>query len=200
MTVTNARTAEPAARGYMPPASSTDWATPQDLFDALQLEFGPFDLDPCGSPALHYATHVIAELGEGGYYDGSEPAADGLTQPWYGRVFMNPPYGRGIGPWIAKARAEVEAARAALVCALLPVRTDTRWWQEHIMREAGASAVTRLAARIAAPPSLALVRFLPYMGDDEPLYPTSRLKFGGPSNRAPAPFPSAIVVWRGTGW
>ena len=32
-------------------SSKTDmWATPQDTFDALAAEFGPFELDVCATP------------------------------------------------------------------------------------------------------------------------------------------------------
>lgn len=56
---------------------------------------------------------------------------DGLTQSWTGeRCFMNPPYSRKIGAWIAKARREAE--RGALVVGLLPARTDTAWFYEHV--------------------------------------------------------------------
>ena len=43
---------------------------------------------------------------------------------------MNPPYGRGIGQWVAKA---YDTARAGhpVVC-LVPVRTDTVWWQRFV--------------------------------------------------------------------
>lgn len=35
-------------RGYMPPAQRSNWQTPPEIFDSLMLEFGQFDLDPCG--------------------------------------------------------------------------------------------------------------------------------------------------------
>jgi site-specific DNA-methyltransferase (adenine-specific) len=44
------------------------------------------------------------------------------------RVFCNPPYGRGIGDWLAKAR------EADVAVYLLPSRTDTQWWHEHAMK------------------------------------------------------------------
>lgn len=44
---------------------------------------------------------------------------------------MNPPYGRTVGKWIEKAKISAEENGATVVC-LLPVRTDTVWWHDHI--------------------------------------------------------------------
>jgi hypothetical protein len=44
---------------------------------------------------------------------------------------MNPPYGREIGRWTAKALRS-----GALVVGLLPARTDTRWFHDHIYGKA----------------------------------------------------------------
>lgn len=165
-----------AERGYMLQAQSTDWQTPKDLFDRLWDEFGPFDLDPCGQREHHYTAWRIAHKG-GGFYDGSTEAMDGLLQPWYGKVYMNPPYGREMPKWIDKAVSEVECGNAELVVALIPSRTDTKVWQRYIVRGwAG-------AGMLHAHPRLAELHFLP-----------GRLKFGGATG--PAPFPSAVVVWR----
>jgi phage N-6-adenine-methyltransferase len=103
-------------------SSRTDeWATPRDFFARLEAEFGPFDLDPCATPQNAKCTR---------YYTRKD---DGLAQEWYGRVFMNPPYGRAIGAWMQKAW---EASRngAELVCCLVPARTDTRWWHDYAIR------------------------------------------------------------------
>ena len=48
-----------------------------------------------------------------------------------GVVFVNPPYGRHLPAWIAKARAEVEHGNARVVIALIPARTDTSYWHQH---------------------------------------------------------------------
>jgi hypothetical protein len=61
---------------------------------------------------------------------------DGLALPWHGRVFVNPPYGWQLRNWVLKARREVEERRATVVVALLPARTDTGWWHEHIASRA----------------------------------------------------------------
>lgn len=80
-----------------PPRLSTgmeDWATPQDFFDKCNAEFG-FTLDAC-------ATHENAKCLN--YFTKED---DGLKQSWAGhRVWMNPPYGKDIPKWMAKATHE----------------------------------------------------------------------------------------------
>lgn len=72
-------------------SSKTDmWATPQDFFDALDAEFH-FTLDACA-----VKENAKCEA----YYT---PEQDGLDQPWTGRVWCNPPYGRNVGQWVKKA-------------------------------------------------------------------------------------------------
>jgi hypothetical protein len=44
---------------------------------------------------------------------------------------MNPPYGREMPKWIRKAHKA--ALNGATVVCLLPARTDTRVWHEHVM-------------------------------------------------------------------
>ena len=100
------------------PDARDDWPTPQWLVEQLAAEFAPggFDLDPCASAQNAKAGRFFTE------------DDDGLTQPWKGSVFCNPPYGRSVGTWMAKAAAEVAAGRAALVVALVPARPGTGWY------------------------------------------------------------------------
>jgi len=142
-------------RGYMPKAQSVEWETPHDLFAALNAEFH-FTLDPC-------ATAQNAKCAR--FYTKEQ---DGLAQSWENEaVFMNPPYGNGAGNWIAKAYFERD--RAKVIVALLPVRTDTKWFHDFIVGKAE-------------------IRFL-----------KGRLKFIGPEGRpGTATFPSMIVIWRKT--
>lgn len=72
-------------------SSSTDmWATPPELYAALDAEFN-FTLDACAVPENAKCPD---------YYT---PEQDGLTQPWPGRVWCNPPYGRDVWRWVKKA-------------------------------------------------------------------------------------------------
>lgn len=61
-------------------AQTTTWLTPLNITDAL----GEFDLDPCGYPGWPTANDLICL------------PDDGLAADWYGRVWLNPPYGREV--------------------------------------------------------------------------------------------------------
>lgn len=99
-------------------SSKTDmWATPQDFFDALDAEFH-FTLDACA-----VKENAKCEA----YYT---PEQDGLDQPWTGRVWCNPPYGRNVGQWVKKAHDT--ASGGGFVVMLLPARTDTHWFHDYI--------------------------------------------------------------------
>lgn len=96
-------------------SANVSWATPRGVYEALDAEFR-FTLDPC---PLDETTTAGASLW----------GKDGLAKSWRGeRVYCNPPYGRGIERWLAKAR------EAELAVYLLPARTDTRWWHDHAMK------------------------------------------------------------------
>lgn len=102
-------------------SKTPEWATPRAFFDALNAEFH-FDLDPCATPENAKCPR---------FFTAND---DGLARHWTGRVFMNPPYGRGIGQWVAKAFQAVAGGGADLVVCLLPARTDTRWWHDICMK------------------------------------------------------------------
>lgn len=162
-------------------SASCDWSTPRDFFAQLHAEFG-FTLDVCAAEENACVPR---------YFD---TECDGLEQDWSGeRCWMNPPYGDpeqpcspvctkkrcvsrgfhikeyvpGIRDWVAKA-----ATCGALVVALLPARTDTRWWHDYVWD----------ADQNQSRPGVE-VRLL-----------RGRLKFG--AAKASAPFPSAVVVFR----
>jgi len=95
-----------------------DWGTPQRLFDELDREFH-FTRDVCANRE----NFKVAS-----YWDEGDNA---LKQSWEGVLWMNPPYGRGIGMWLKKAYQS--RATATIVC-LIPSRTDSRWWHNYVMR------------------------------------------------------------------
>lgn len=189
-------------RPYMLRSKTTEYQTPPDLFDKLDEEFGPFDLDPCcrilhrsAGLILQGGGHVYVPSGEADFLpdDTDEPVGiNGLVHPWHGRVYMNPPYS-DVGKWVEKAVHEVECGNAELVVALLPARTDTKWWQRYVLPEVwwGTDDGRETTEPLGSGSTwhswhgtrLTRVSFLP-----------GRLKFAGAKNFAP--FPSAIVIWR----
>lgn len=96
--------------------------TPQDFYDELDAEFH-FTLDPCATDENHKCPQYYTK------------EIDGLVQPWFGKVFMNPPYGRGIGEWVRKAYMEA-GLDGTMVVGLLPARTDTKWFHDYIYGKA----------------------------------------------------------------
>ena len=102
-------------------SSNTDlWSTPRDFFDKCAAEFGPFTLDVCATPDNAKCERFFTK------------EDDGLSKDWFGRVWMNPPYGREICAWMAKAVRERE--RSEIIVCLVPARTDTAWWHDYAMK------------------------------------------------------------------
>lgn len=136
-----------------------EWETPPDVFGPLDAEFG-FTLDPCATPENAKCARYFTE------------ADDGLSRSWAReRVFMNPPYGREVYAWTAKARTETASGGCLLVAGLLPASTDLAWWHDDVLA-AGAQ-----------------IRYI-----------RGRVRFGtGGPYRASGFFASVIVIWRGAG-
>jgi phage N-6-adenine-methyltransferase len=101
------------------------WQTPRVLLARLYGVFGAFDLDPCSPVASRSRAPVKARV----RYTVQD---DGLVLPWFGRVFVNPPYGRELPLWVAKAAREVQQGRAAVAVMLMPARTDTAYWHTYV--------------------------------------------------------------------
>ena len=142
-------------QGIMFSSKSNEWTTPQDFYNQLDAEFG-FTLDPCASQSTAKCASFYTE------------DDDGLSKDWEGQtVFMNPPYGRKIGNWIQKAYEEGEKSNTRVV-ALIPARTDTKYWHNYCMKATE-------------------IRFV-----------KGRLKFGQGNTKNSAPFPSAVIVFSGS--
>lgn len=114
----------PAANGDMGvhySSKSSEWYTPPDLLERVITVLGPIELDPCSNS--HDAPNVPAQR----HFTRED---DGLAQSWASAaLFMNPPYGSEIGPWVEKLAADYEEHHVGAAIALLPARTDTAWFR-----------------------------------------------------------------------
>lgn len=66
-------------------SESVEWYTPRRYLDSVHVVLGEIDLDPASSEEAN--KHVRAKA----FFSAKD---DGLSQPWFGTVFLNPPYGR----------------------------------------------------------------------------------------------------------
>lgn len=123
-----------------------EWLTPPHILRAL----GEFDLDPCAPISRPWETakqHYTA-------------LDDGLSKPWTGRVWCNPPYGAEAARWLKRLAAHGDGI------ALIFARTETAAWVEHVWGKADAILFiagrlhfhhvdgTRAAANAGAPSAL----------------------------------------------
>jgi len=102
--------------GYMQTWKSTEWETPQELFNELDKEFH-FNLDPCASIDNYKCLE---------YYTKED---NGLNKEWRGSVFINPPFDE-VDRWVEKAFYQLK--NCDVIVMLLPARTDTRWFHNFI--------------------------------------------------------------------
>ncbi|MCC6178838.1 MAG: hypothetical protein IT305_26320 [Chloroflexi bacterium] len=139
---------------------------------------------------MHFTIDVCANEENAKHPKFFSEADNGLAQSWEGETFwMNPPYGRQIGGWMAKARDSAMLERA-MGLALVPARVDTDWWQNFVM------------CRDQKPGRLRSVAFVPHTGVhwyrwDRLItgvyFHDERLPFDGMETGAP--FPSAMVFY-----
>jgi len=99
----------------------TEWFSPQDIVDRARRVMGGIDLDPASCVQANEIVRAAK------YYDQS---ADGLLQPWRGRVWLNPPYDTFAPKFFAKFCEEYEAGGIPMALLLLGVHhLTTRWFQ-----------------------------------------------------------------------
>lgn len=150
-------------------SSNNERETPQAFYDALDREFH-FRLDAAASESSH---KTPIWLGPGGREEDAL-AADSHWLP--GSVFVNPPYSVNghsvIEKWLAKAADE--CALGATIVMLIAARTDTKAWNIAMQH---AAEIRLLSGRLTFE-----MGGKPITGED-----------GRPQ---PAPFPSAVIVFR----
>lgn len=106
------------------PSKSDVYLTPPRILAAV----GRFDLDPCAAPEprpwptalVHYALPM-----------------NGLALPWFGRVWVNPPFGQAATPWLERLVEHGDGV------ALLPARTDTAAFYRFVWDRAAAVLFVR---------------------------------------------------------
>lgn len=107
------------------------WLTPPSILGGL----GVFDLDPCASVGRPWDTalnHFTVE-------------DDGLSREWFGRVWCNPPYGRGLGEWLRRLSEHGDGI------AFIFARTETKVFFDWVWDKADALLFLRGRVRFHRP-------------------------------------------------
>jgi len=107
-------------KGKEPSSYSSSWDTPKDFFDEVsKYNSWEFDLDPCSSTNNLKIRNILTK------------EQDGLETPWKGKLaWVNPPFDQNR-KWLEKA---VSSSVDSVF--LLPVRTDTAWFHEIVLKKA----------------------------------------------------------------
>lgn len=102
-----------------------EWETPDELFKELDRKYH-FNLDACARPENAKCAKFFTAQD------------DGLAQDWKGHtVYCCPPSGAAsLRHWVKKASTEAKKKNTVVVM-LLPVSTDSKWFQENIYLQPG---------------------------------------------------------------
>jgi len=155
-----------------------DYMSPLWLYELLHKEFH-FVLDTAASEE-----NALCDF----YFD---KEADGLKSDWFGNSYTNPPYSQ-LYRWVMKGKHEAtHNKKVEHVVMLIPARTDTKAWWDAVRYGEVRFLPGRLKFRLGII-NQEIVR----------LKNIERMASGKSAldpEKTSAPFPSAIVVFRGAG-
>jgi phage N-6-adenine-methyltransferase len=156
-------------------SATAEWATPQAFFDRMNAEFH-FETDVCATSENAKCSRFYTE------------ECDGLAQVWEGACWMNPPYGEPEHPCKLACKKKRCVKRGCHCLVYVPGICDWIKKAYESARTTGATVVCLLPARTDT------AWWHDYCMKAEFRLVRGRLNFG--DGKAPAPFPSAVVIFR----
>lgn len=102
-------------------SGDVEYYTPAWVTEAAMQVMGGIDLDPASCEVANKT------VGAARYFTAAD---NGLTMPWYGRVWMNHPFGKAHNrQWINKLVAEFNAGNISRACCICFASTSEAWFQ-----------------------------------------------------------------------
>lgn len=121
--------------------ATPEWYTPPNFIEMTRNCLGGIDLDPASND--YAQSWIKANV----FYTKEQ---DGLKQPWFGRVWCNPPYGSPKVRLFARTFLEyaIECYQNKTICSgiLLLNRTGAKWYKKCVSQ---VSAICEVEKRIA---------------------------------------------------
>lgn len=102
-------------------SGDVEYYTPPEILDAAHATMGHIDLDPASSKLANQVVdaHKFFTV-----------ADNGLAQPWFGKVWLNHPFGRGANKlWIDKLVSEYLSGRVTEACCITYACTSEAWFR-----------------------------------------------------------------------
>jgi phage N-6-adenine-methyltransferase len=118
--------ARPSVRRGAAGGGPAEWHTPAQYIELARAVLGEIDLDPASNEEAQKTVRARR------YFTAAD---NGLNWPWYGRVWLNSPYGQPhITQFVDKMIAEREAERMSAGIMLTHNNTDTAWFHRALAR------------------------------------------------------------------
>lgn len=107
-------------------SGDVEYYTPQKIIDAARNVMGSITLDPSSSKIANKgvkAEHIFTQ------------EVNGLSQKWFGKVWMNHPFGRNLNQlWIDKIESEYDIGNITEACCITYACTSEKWFQPLLKR------------------------------------------------------------------
>lgn len=140
-------------------SGNNEWYTPLEIIQAAKAAMSGVDCDPASSDVANQTVGATTFYTE---------AQDGLTHPWHGNVWLNPPYAQPLIAQFAEAAAsKYEAGEFKQACILVNNATETAWFQRLLSVSSGVC------------------------------FPSSRIRFLSPEGKAGAPLQGQAILYLG---
>lgn len=105
-------------RGFFALSNNVEHYTPRAIWEPAIKVMGGIDCDP--------ASDINKNVPAGTHYTIKE---NGLLQPWIGRIWLNPPFGRDVWRWFDKLRGEYLSGNTREAIILWKTASETRGWR-----------------------------------------------------------------------
>ena len=96
-------------------SESEEHYTPRTIWQRAEKVMGGIDCDPASDNDYNVSTAKV-------HYTRRH---DGLHQEWIGRIWLNPPFGRGVGDWFHKLSTEIAEGRTTEAVVLWKAALET---------------------------------------------------------------------------